>query len=133
VCVNVVVHHNTCIKKENMPTMLFESPQTSYDMQKWALSRKGPISCQIERFGFFVLVSFFFGWLDACTHLLTMFPPLHSKWWIKVKPTGHHFLEGKSIGLDQKKQELKAKLMIWRNNMQARVQGMVQLKGSICF
>jgi len=59
VCVNVVVHHNTCIKKENMPTMLFESPQTSYDMQKRALSRKGPISCQIERFGFLVLVSFF--------------------------------------------------------------------------
>jgi hypothetical protein len=43
-------------------------------------------------------------------------------------------LEGRSIGSDQKKiKELKRReLMIWETNMQARVQGMVQLKNSIC-
>jgi hypothetical protein len=40
--------------------------------------------------------------------------------------------EGKSIGSDPKK-ELKGELMIWRTKMQARVQGRVQLKDSICF
>jgi hypothetical protein len=41
-------------------------------------------------------------------------------------------LEGKSIGSDQKK-ELKGEFMIWRTKMQAKVQGKVQLKDSICF
>jgi len=41
-------------------------------------------------------------------------------------------LEGKSIGLDQKT-VLKGELVIWRTNNQARDQGTVQLKDSICF
>jgi hypothetical protein len=51
---------------------------------------------------------------------------------IEAKPKWHLFLEGKSIGSDQKFL-LKGELMIWRTKMQARVQGMVQLKDSICF
>jgi hypothetical protein len=41
-------------------------------------------------------------------------------------------LEGKSIGLDQKTM-LKGQLLIWRTNNQARDQGTLQLKDSICF
>jgi hypothetical protein len=41
-------------------------------------------------------------------------------------------LEGKSIGLDQKT-VLKGELLIWRTTNQARDQGIVQLKDSICF
>jgi hypothetical protein len=41
-------------------------------------------------------------------------------------------LEGKSIGLDQKT-VLKGELLIWRTENQARNQGTVQLKDSICF
>jgi hypothetical protein len=41
-------------------------------------------------------------------------------------------LEGKSIGSDQKI-VLKGELLIWRTKNQARDQGMVQLKDSICF
>jgi hypothetical protein len=42
-------------------------------------------------------------------------------------------LEGKSNGLDPLEKELKSELMIWRMEMQARLQGKVQLKDSICF
>jgi len=42
-------------------------------------------------------------------------------------------LEGKSIGLDPPEKKLKRELMIWRMEMQARLQGKVQLKDSICF
>jgi hypothetical protein len=41
-------------------------------------------------------------------------------------------LKGKSIGSDQKT-ELKGELLIWRTNNEARDQGIVQLKDSICF
>jgi hypothetical protein len=41
-------------------------------------------------------------------------------------------LEGKSIGLDQKT-VLNGELLIWRTKNQARDQGTVQLKDSICF
>jgi hypothetical protein len=41
-------------------------------------------------------------------------------------------LEGKSIGSDQKI-VLKGELLIWRTKNQARKQGIVQLKDSICF
>jgi uncharacterized protein YeaC (DUF1315 family) len=41
-------------------------------------------------------------------------------------------LEGKSIGLDQKK-VIKGKILIWRSKNQARDQGTVQVKDSICF
>jgi hypothetical protein len=41
-------------------------------------------------------------------------------------------LEGNSIGSDQKI-VLKGKLLIWRTKNQARDQGIVQLKDSICF
>jgi hypothetical protein len=41
-------------------------------------------------------------------------------------------LEGKSIGSDQKT-VLKEELLIWRTKHQARDQGTVQLKDSICF
>jgi len=41
-------------------------------------------------------------------------------------------LEGKSIGLDQKS-VVKGELLIWRTKNQARDQGTVQLKDSICF
>jgi hypothetical protein len=41
-------------------------------------------------------------------------------------------LERKSIGLDQKI-VLKGELLIWRTKNQARGQGTVQLKDSICF
>jgi len=34
--------------------------------------------------------------------------------------------------LDEKGKKLKAELMIWRTKMQARVQGRVPLKDSIC-
>jgi hypothetical protein len=40
--------------------------------------------------------------------------------------------EGKIIGLDQKT-ELKEELLIWRTKKQARDEGTVQLKDSICF
>jgi hypothetical protein len=42
-------------------------------------------------------------------------------------------LEGKSIGLDPKKTVLKGELLIWRTKNQARDQGIVHLKNSICF
>jgi hypothetical protein len=42
------------------------------------------------------------------------------------------FLEGKSIGSDQKT-VLKGELLIWRTKNQARVEGILQLKDSICF
>jgi hypothetical protein len=44
-------------------------------------------------------------------------------------------LEGKSIGSNtqKKKEKLKGELLIWRTKVQARVQGKVQLKDSICF
>jgi len=41
-------------------------------------------------------------------------------------------LDGKSIGLDLKT-VLKGELLIWRTKNQARDQGRVQLKDSICF
>jgi hypothetical protein len=41
-------------------------------------------------------------------------------------------LEGKSIDLDQKT-VLQGELLIWRTKKQARDQGIVQLKDSICF
>jgi hypothetical protein len=41
-------------------------------------------------------------------------------------------LEGKLIGSDQKT-VLKGELLIWRTKNQARDQGIVQLKDSICF
>jgi hypothetical protein len=41
-------------------------------------------------------------------------------------------LEGKSIGSDQKT-VLKGELLIWRTKNQARDQGNVQIKDSICF
>jgi len=41
-------------------------------------------------------------------------------------------LEGKSIGYDQKT-VLKRELLIWTTKKQARDQGIVQLKDSICF
>jgi hypothetical protein len=41
-------------------------------------------------------------------------------------------LEGKSIGLEQKT-VLKGEHLIWRTKNQARDQGIVQLKDSICF
>jgi hypothetical protein len=41
-------------------------------------------------------------------------------------------LEGKSIGSDQKT-VLKGELLIWRTKNEARDQGIVQLKDSICF
>jgi uncharacterized protein YeaC (DUF1315 family) len=41
-------------------------------------------------------------------------------------------LEGKSIGSDQKT-VLKQELMIWRTKNQAKDEGIVQLKDSICF
>jgi hypothetical protein len=41
-------------------------------------------------------------------------------------------LEGRSIGWDQKA-VLKGELMIWRTKNQARNQGTLQLKDSICF
>jgi hypothetical protein len=41
-------------------------------------------------------------------------------------------LEGKSIGSDQKTL-LKGELLIWRTKNEARDQGTVQLKDSICF
>jgi hypothetical protein len=53
------------------------------------------------------------------------------KWQIEAKPTWHLFLEGKAIGSDQKT-VLKGELLIWRTNNQARDQGTVQLKDSIC-
>jgi hypothetical protein len=40
--------------------------------------------------------------------------------------------EGKSIGSDQKTVQ-KGELLIWRTKNQARDQGTVQLKDSICF
>jgi hypothetical protein len=42
------------------------------------------------------------------------------------------FLEGKSIGLDQKTVP-KGELLIWRTKNQAREQSTVELKDSICF
>jgi hypothetical protein len=43
-------------------------------------------------------------------------------------------LEGKSIGLDPQKKELKRELMMWRTKMQqTKVRSRVQLKDSICF
>ncbi len=48
--------------------------------------------------------------------------------WIYMAPV----LERKSIGSDQKKM-LKGELLIWRTKNQARDQGIVQLKDSICF
>jgi len=41
-------------------------------------------------------------------------------------------LEGKSIGWDQKT-VMKGELLIWRTKNEARDQGTVQLKDSICF
>jgi hypothetical protein len=41
-------------------------------------------------------------------------------------------LEGTSIGLDQRT-VLKGELLIWRTKNQARDQGTVQLKDSVCF
>jgi hypothetical protein len=41
-------------------------------------------------------------------------------------------LEGKSVGLDQKT-VLKGERLIWKTKNQARDQGTVQLKDSICF
>jgi len=41
-------------------------------------------------------------------------------------------LEGKLIGSDQKTM-LKGELLIWRTKNQARDQGIVQFKDSICF
>jgi hypothetical protein len=48
------------------------------------------------------------------------------------------FLKGKSIGLEpplkKKKKKLNGReLMIWRTKIQAKVQGKVELKDSICF
>jgi len=43
--------------------------------------------------------------------------PRTKKWQIEAKPTSHLFLEGKSIGLDQKT-VLKGELLIWRTKNQ---------------
>jgi len=43
-----------------------------------------------------------------------------------------HVLEGKLIGLDQKN-NAKKRVLIWKTKNQARDQGTVQLKDSICF
>jgi hypothetical protein len=59
--------------------------------------------------------------------------PRPKKWQIEAKPTWHHFGEKNQL-VQTKRNELKAsELMIWRTQMQARVQGRVQLKDSICF
>jgi hypothetical protein len=57
--------------------------------------------------------------------------PRPKEWQIMDKPTWHHF-EGKSLGSTQNKSS-KWELIIWRHKVQTRVQGKVQLKGSICF
>jgi hypothetical protein len=54
------------------------------------------------------------------------------KWQIKAKPTCHLFWRERSTGLDQRT-VLKWELLIWRTKNQARDQGTVQLKDSICF
>jgi hypothetical protein len=54
------------------------------------------------------------------------------KWQIEAKPTWHLFWRENQIGLDQKT-VLKGELLIWRTKNQARDQGRVQLKDSICF
>jgi hypothetical protein len=70
-------------------------------------------------------------WLKALNKAFTRGSKT-KKWQIEAKPTWHLFLEGKSIGLDQKT-VLKGELLIWRTKNQARDQGIVQLKDSICF
>jgi hypothetical protein len=49
-----------------------------------------------------------------------------------AKPTWHHF-GGKINWFRFFLKELNGELMIWRTKMQARVQGMVQFKDSVCF
>jgi hypothetical protein len=51
---------------------------------------------------------------------------------LRLNPHGT-ILDGKSIVSDPKKKEHQGELMIWRTKMQARVQGTVQLKDSVCF
>jgi hypothetical protein len=54
------------------------------------------------------------------------------KWqlWLNLHGT---ILEGKSIVSDFFLKDLNGELMIWGTKMQARVQGMVQFKDSVCF
>jgi hypothetical protein len=59
--------------------------------------------------------------------------PRPKKWQIKTKPTWHHFEWKFNWSRPKKKKELKGELMIWRTKMQARVQGIVELKHSSCF
>jgi hypothetical protein len=56
----------------------------------------------------------------------------NKKWQIEAKPTMAPVLEGKSLGLDQNT-VLQGELLIWRTKNEARDQGMIQLKDSICF
>jgi hypothetical protein len=52
----------------------------------------------------------------------------------KLRLNLHGTIFGRRDQLVQtKKKELKGELMIWRTKMQAKVQGKVQLKDSICF
>jgi len=54
------------------------------------------------------------------------------KWqiWLNLHGT---ILEGKSIGSDFFLKDLNGELMIWRTEMQVRVQGIVQFKDSVCY
>jgi hypothetical protein len=54
------------------------------------------------------------------------------KWqiWLNLHGT---ILEGKSIGSDFFLKDLNGELMIWRTQMQVRVQAMVQFKDSVCY
>jgi len=54
------------------------------------------------------------------------------EWQIEAKPTWHHF-GGEINCFGPQRKELQGELMIWRTKMQARVQGRVQLKDSVCF
>jgi hypothetical protein len=54
------------------------------------------------------------------------------KWQIEAKPTWHYFW-GKINWFRPKTNSWKGELMIWRTKMQARVQGRLQLKDSICY
>jgi hypothetical protein len=51
----------------------------------------------------------------------------------KLRLNLHGTIFGRGNQLVQTKKELKGELMVWRTKMQAKVQGKVQLKDSICF
>jgi hypothetical protein len=54
------------------------------------------------------------------------------KWQIEAKPTWHLFWRENQL-VWTKKTVLKGDLLIWRTKNEARDQGIVQLKDSICF